>query len=174
MKKIQHIIVALFVCLFSFIGMEAQTYQTANSDTKLKSFNKKNAESNFLTNQAGNSNAQRMSGTNAGVFIAQIGNSNNINVVTTAVNNSIDIQQNGNRNNTFLQVDAETVVETVLQTGNNNSFLDFGSTARIHNLEVVQSGSNQNLVFHGGNSISERMNISMSGDSQTVIIRNFN
>jgi len=174
MKKIQHLAVALFVCLFSFVGMNAQTYTGTNSDTKLESFNKKNAENSFLTNQANNSSAQRMNGVNAGVFIAQIGNNNDINVTSTAVNNAIDIQQNGTGNNTFLSVDAQTVVETVRQNGDNNSFLDFGSTARIHNLEVVQSGSNQNLVFHGGNSISERMNIRMSGDSQSVIVRNFN
>lgn len=174
MKKFQHTIIALFVCLFGFTAVNAQTYSGTNSEAKLESFNKKNAESNFLTNQANNPNSQRMSGLNAGVFITQIGNSNNSRVTTTADNNSIAIQQNGNRNNTFLQVDAQTVVETVRQDGNDHSFLDFGSTARIHNLEVVQSGSNQNLVFHGGNSISERMNIRMSGDSQSVIIRNFN
>lgn len=169
MKTIFKIVLVVTVfCFSSFVT--AQTYDNADA-TSIAGFDNQAAQENFLTSQ--NETGTVATNSNS-VFISQIGDSNNILSVTESVDSKVTLIQNGNDNLTVLDLDANTLQQTVIQKGDNNSFLDYSPfKTDVRNATINQTGNNQNLTIFGSNSLSEKIKVAMKGQDQSVIIRNF-
>ena len=107
------------------------------------------------------------------LFIQQVGNYNQFTAETFSETSNIAAFQIGTQNTSYLHLRAFDIQGTLLQTGNENSFIHINSSVS-RNLQttVVQQGYNQNLLLLGGNSLSNTMKIAMRGNSQTIVVRN--
>ena len=169
MKKFFKILIVTCILISSNILL-AQTFGT--TENNLSSFDTQSSQENFLLNQSvANLNATTA---NNSIFIAQIGDNNDVVSITSAAESDINIIQNGNDNLTFLDVNSAKITETVIQNGNNNTVFDFSPfQTELKNTTINQTGNNQNLTMFGSNSLSDKIKISMQGQEQSIIIRNF-
>ncbi len=160
--------------LFTVVFASAQTYMGDNMPNSLDSFHSQDSQLNYLSSQSSVNN--ELSPVGNSLFITQTGDGNVINSNTVSQNSDIRLNQNGNDNNLDLKIRANTIVESVSQTGNGHNFVDYSTQGtNYHSGAVQQTGNNQNLSWYGNNSISEKLQVKMQGQlGQTVEVRNFN
>ncbi|MBP8793845.1 MAG: hypothetical protein KBH29_11760 [Lutibacter sp.] len=171
MKPIFKISIAVSMLFLSNL-VTAQTFKTTDAD-KIAGFNTQTSQQNFLLNQTIAVNENLMANSNS-VYVSQIGDNNSLRSTTKSLESNIVILQNGNLNNTVLELNSVKLTETVVQNGDNNTFLDFSLyKSDVRNATINQTGDNQNLTMFGSNSLSEKMKVSMQGQDQSIIIRNF-
>ena len=167
----------IILLLFTVIGLQAQTYNSGDSNTDLEGFQNTPAEISLLAGQNPQTLFRSPATATQGntVFINQIG-ANNQAVVNTQSNSSeINVVQNGAGNDVLLALSADRIEETVLQNGDNNGYLHVNPfRLNYQGAEIIQSGNNQNIEWFGGNTLSERLKITMQGESQSLIVRNYN
>ncbi|MCT8338519.1 hypothetical protein MG296_00495 [Flavobacteriaceae bacterium TK19130] len=168
---------AIVICMFIIsVGM-AQNDNSATETTELSSFDTNQSRLNFLASQE---NSQRANQNNAvqdenSVFIRQVGDYNTAVSRTQSQQSDVDIIQLGDRNYSYLNLNATTIENRVVQNGDDNIFMDFGVfRSQYHGTEVIQDGDNQTFTRFGSNSISEKLKVNMQGDDSSIIIRNFN
>jgi len=166
-----------FFVLFIFTLFGVTTFsQNANEQSSIaiaNSFDNKASELNYLANQGFQINETNL--LDNGVYVSQAGEGNTIFSNTTAETINLNLIQKGTFNEIALEVTAKDISETVIQDGNDNSFLDFSDNgALFHGAEILQVGNDQNLVWFGNNSIAERLKVTMRGEGKTVTVRNFN
>ncbi|WGD33870.1 hypothetical protein [Olleya sp. YS] len=171
MKTIYKFLIVVSI-LMSGNFITAQTFEATDDATDISGFETQSSQENFLLNQSATT-ASVTSSDNA-IFIAQIGDSNNLISNTTSTESNITVIQNGDENLTVLDINSTTLKETVIQNGDNNTFLDYSPfRSNLRNATINQTGNNQNLTMFGSNSLSEKIKISMQGQDQSIIIRNF-
>ncbi len=177
MKNIQRTVLALSVALFT-MAATAQTYKGSSSTSILDKLPSKAVELGYLSAQylqVQNANLETLAQASNKVFVNQIGSFNEVAVNATSAVSDISLIQNGNSNDINLQVDATNIRQSVIQEGDNHSFIDVSPfTSKLHDLEILQRGRNQGLVFFGENSISQKLKVTMQGQGQTITLRNFN
>ncbi|RAJ13249.1 hypothetical protein [Olleya aquimaris] len=168
----------LFKCLIvisilvSSSTITAQTFEAGNDTSDISGFDTQSSQENFLLNQSATSTT--VSTTDNAIYIAQIGDNNNLISTTTSRESTVTVLQNGDDNLTVLDINSTTLKETVIQNGDNNTFLDYSPfKSNLRNATINQTGNNQNLTMFGSNSLSEKIKISMQGQDQSIIIRNF-
>ncbi|MBZ0327232.1 MAG: hypothetical protein K8F54_06465 [Altibacter sp.] len=161
------IVLLISGCIFG------QTYTIGNSANGIDNAQSKAAKLSFLSSQViSPNNSNNVSASNS-VYILQVGNNNNVVSNTRSNYSDVNLFQRGNNNEVLLDVTALIIDENVLQLGNNNRFIDLSLKGTVlHNAAVLQKGQNQNLIWYGSNSISERMMVTMKGKNQTILIRN--
>jgi len=165
----------LLIVSMLFLGnmVIAQTFKTSDAAISISGPSKVFSQENVLSNQGIVTNQNLRTNSNS-VYLAQIGDNNNLRSTTKTLESNIVVVQNGNQNNTVLKLNSDNLMVTVLQNGNNNTFLDYSLLKTdIRNIEVNQTGDNQKLIMYGTNSLSEKIKVSMKGNSQNIIIRNF-
>ena len=98
---------------------------------------------------------------------------NSQNVIDLIYPNSINVTQIGDLNNISIISQKETMM-TVSQQGINNNilFLDNNRTDLTPNLKFESVGINNTITVFGVNSITENMGISIKGNDKTVIVEN--
>jgi hypothetical protein len=171
MKTIFKFIIAVSILISSNV-ITAQTFEATDNTDAISSFDTQSSQENFLLNQT--DTATSLASTENSVFIAQIGDNNDIVSITKSFESDISIVQNGNQNVTVLDLNSTKLAETVIQKGDNNTFLDYSPfKSDVRNATINQTGNNQNLTMFGSNSLSEKIKISMQGQDQSIIIRNF-
>ena len=171
MKTIFKFIIAVSILISSNV-ITAQTFEATDNTDAISSFDTQSSQENFLLNQT--DTATSFASTENSVFIAQIGDNNDIVSITKSFESDINIVQNGNQNVTILDLNSTKLTETVIQKGDNNTFLDYSPfKSDVRNATINQTGNNQNLTMFGSNSLSEKIKISMQGQDQSIIIRNF-
>lgn len=170
----------MFMLLFATLGVKAQTYTQTNRQVEMASFNSQNSQLNYLSNQNSKVTTNNTSNSNGNnIFISQTGDGNVVNSTTKSQNSDIRVIQNGIDNNTALNLEANIIHESVLQEGNNNSFIDYNlgaGSVDFHSGEIIQKGDNHNVEWYGGNSISEKLKVSQQGNGygKTILVRSFN
>ncbi|SFJ25044.1 hypothetical protein [Olleya namhaensis] len=171
MKTIFKFIIAVSILTSSSL-ITAQTFEATDNTDAISSFDTQSSQENFLLNQT--DTATSFASTENSVFIAQIGDNNDLVSITESFESDISIIQNGNQNVTVLDLNSTKLTETVIQKGDNNTFLDYSPfKSDVRNATINQTGNNQNLTMFGSNSLSEKIKISMQGQDQSIIIRNF-
>ena len=171
MKTIFKFIIAVSILISSNV-ITAQTFEATDNTDAISSFDTQSSQENFLLNQTDTTTS--FASTENSVFIAQIGDNNDIVSITKSFESDINIVQNGNQNVTVLDLNSTKLAETVIQKGDNNTFLDYSPfKSDVRNATINQTGNNQNLTMFGSNSLSEKIKISMQGQDQSIIIRNF-
>ncbi|PKG51527.1 hypothetical protein [Olleya sp. 1-3] len=171
MKTIFKFIIAVSILISSNV-ITAQTFEATDNTDAISSFDTQSSQENFLLNQT--DTATSFASTENSVFIAQIGDNNDLVSITESFESDISIIQNGNQNVTVLDLNSTKLTETVIQKGDNNTFLDYSPfKSDVRNATINQTGNNQNLTMFGSNSLSEKIKISMQGQDQSIIIRNF-
>lgn len=160
---------------FAFFGVTALAQNTneQSSVAIANSFDNKVSELDYLAKQGFQISEANL--LDNGVYVSQVGEGNTIFSDTTAETLNLNLIQKGTFNEIVLEVTAKDISETVIQDGNDNSFLDFSDNgALFHGAEILQVGNDQNLVWFGNNSISEKLKVTMRGEGKTVTVRNFN
>ncbi|MFT5964646.1 MAG: adenylate cyclase [Flavobacterium sp.] len=108
-----------------------------------------------------------------GVNIKQIGSYNSLKIYLKAESVAVSVVQNGTGNQLELEREANSIKQKVVQEGQNNSIKDFSIyTNNNVNIELIQQGNNQSILNYGSNSISENMKVVQSGNGAAVIIIN--
>lgn len=173
MKAIFKILVVITTLFLGNIVV-AQTFKTMNNtSSKISSFDTQSSQENFLLNQ-GNAIYENVTSDSNSIYVTQIGDNNNLGSTTKSLESNIVIIQDGNQNTTFLDLNSSKLTESVVQKGENNTFLDYSMfKSTIRNVEINQTGGNQTLTMFGSNSLSEKMKVSMQGQNQSIIIRNY-
>ncbi|WP_148311366.1 hypothetical protein [Nonlabens marinus] len=108
------------------------------------------------------------------VLIDQVG-VNNIGLISTTSNDSeISLFQSGTNNRAFIELNAKTIRENVVQIGNDNYFQDYSiHGAQLHTASIFQEGSYNKIISTGKNSLSERIEITQKGvGKEAYIIHN--
>ncbi|SFF07221.1 hypothetical protein [Flavobacterium xueshanense] len=143
-----------------------------NQNSSFLLFSKENLHlaSNTIKNQEdllGSKNLQR------DVMIQQIGSFNYVNANLKAKDINVSLVQNGIDNEIFMDKNANSIVQKIVQEGKSNYIKDFSLYVNYDiNMEIIQKGNNQNIQNYGTNSLSKNMKIIQSGNGASVIILN--
>lgn len=108
--------------------------------------------------------------------VTQIGNNNTIiTAVQTIGEKDLDYTQIGDTNNIQVISQNTNARQMIHQQGNQNNydFYNYNSFEQ-QNIQVIQNGNKQNIEVFGENSLSKDMKIIMNASDQSLIIRNFN
>ncbi|MGB6267379.1 MAG: hypothetical protein WBF67_00080 [Olleya sp.] len=171
MKTIFKFLIVISILISGNI-VTAQTFEATDAAADISGFETQSSQENFLLNQS--ASTTNVNATDNSIFIAQIGDSNDLISITTSTESDITIIQSGDENLTVLDLNSTTLKETVIQNGDNNTFLDYSPfKSDVRDATINQTGNNQNLTMFGSNSLSEKIKISMQGQDQSIIIRNF-
>ena len=107
------------------------------------------------------------------VMIQQIGSFNYVNANLKAKDINVALVQNGIDNEIFMDKNANSIVQKIVQEGQSNYVKDFSLYVNYDiNMEIIQKGNNQNIQNYGTNSLSKNMKIIQSGNGASVIIIN--
>ncbi|WP_438711446.1 hypothetical protein ACSTS3_01365 [Aquimarina muelleri] len=108
------------------------------------------------------------------VFIQQIGSGNNVISNIIAESSDIKIYQNGNQNDIEINESAREIEKNIIQSGTNNSVIDFSFNPNISTkLELIQDGNNLIFERFGSNELSKTLKFKMTGEARTIIVRSF-
>lgn len=109
----------------------------------------------------------------AGINIQQIGDLNKVTAILKSGETKVAIDQTGDRNQLFLDKNAKTITQNVVQRGDNNKISDFTLYTNYNvNMELIQKGDNQNIQNIGTNSLSKNMKITQTGNGASIILIN--
>ncbi|WP_433829116.1 hypothetical protein [Flavobacterium anhuiense] len=109
----------------------------------------------------------------SGIQIQQIGDLNKVNATLKSSQSKVYVEQNGDGNNVLIDKNGKSIVQSVLQQGDNNRLFDFTYKTNYDiNMEIVQKGDNQNIQNIGTNSLSKNMKITQTGNGASVILIN--
>lgn len=109
----------------------------------------------------------------AGINIQQIGDLNKVTAILKSRETKVAIDQTGDRNQLFLDKNAKTITQNVVQRGDNNKISDFTLYTNYNvNMELIQKGDNQNIQNIGTNSLSKNMKITQTGNGASIILIN--
>ncbi len=109
------------------------------------------------------------------VFLTQIGEFNQAQIVTRTENSDISLTQEGNFNNTSLNYTARTAFAELIQNGDYNAIED-----RVYqpgeniSLELTQNGDYLNFKRENVNQLTKSMKFTQTNASPSLIIRSFN
>ncbi|AUC77377.1 hypothetical protein [Olleya sp. Bg11-27] len=171
MKTIFKLLIAVSILISNNL-VTAQTFETTDTTNHISGFETQASQENFLLSQG--AATVNLTTTNKSIFIAQIGDGNDLISNSKSLESTIVIVQNGDENLAVLDLNSEKIQETVIQHGDNNTFLDYSPfKSDVRNATINQTGDNQNLTMFGTNALSEKIKISMQGQDQSIIIRNF-
>lgn len=108
-----------------------------------------------------------------GINIQQIGDLNKVTAILKSGETKVAIDQTGDRNQLFLDKNAKTITQNVVQRGDNNKISDFTLYTNYNvNMELIQKGDNQNIQNIGTNSLSKNMKITQTGNGASIILIN--
>ncbi|GHA28087.1 hypothetical protein GCM10007103_07010 [Salinimicrobium marinum] len=108
------------------------------------------------------------------IFIEQIGNNNRVNAQISSPNLDARFTQAGMGNEFSIDLNAEKVKYTLVQSGDNNYLLDHTfAPSRTVELSLQQNGNNNHVEKYGTNSITNKLEFNLTGDSKSLIIRSF-
>lgn len=109
----------------------------------------------------------------SGVQIQQIGDLNKSIAILKSNETKVAINQKGDGNQLFLDKNAKTITQNIVQQGDNNKISDFTLyTNHNVNMEIIQKGDNQNVQNIGTNSLSKNMKITQTGNGASIILIN--
>ncbi|MFH6943108.1 hypothetical protein [Flavobacterium sp. FlaQc-50] len=109
----------------------------------------------------------------SGVQIQQIGDYNTVNANLKATEVKVSVNQQGNGNELFLDKNAKTITQNIIQKGNDNAISDFTLHTNYKvNTQMIQNGDNQNIKSIGTNSMSKNMKITQTGNGASLILIN--
>jgi len=108
------------------------------------------------------------------VFIQQTGLANFTQINSFGIN-AISVNQEGNDNYVSIDTGNVSLVESIVQRGNNNSVISsYGNyTAAEVNSTIVQEGVGLSVLRIGTNSITEKIRINMEGTGREIIIKSY-
>ncbi|WP_426092504.1 hypothetical protein [Flavobacterium sp. DSR3-2] len=166
----------IVIMCVSFATVSFAQGTAVNNDYSQKSsfllFSKENLQlvSNTIKNQEdllGSKKLQR------DVMIQQVGSFNYVNANLKAKDINVALVQNGIDNEIFMDKNANSIVQKIVQEGQSNYVKDFSLYVNYDiNMEIIQKGNNQNIQNYGTNSLSKNMKIIQSGNGASVIIIN--
>ncbi|OMQ13663.1 hypothetical protein [[Flexibacter] sp. ATCC 35103] len=109
----------------------------------------------------------------SGIQIQQIGDLNQVTAVLKSNETKIAVDQKGDYNQLFLDKNAKTITQNIVQKGNNNKISDFTLYTNYNvNMEMIQKGDNQKIQNIGTNSLSKNMRITQTGNGASIILIN--
>ena len=176
MKAFKLFVLTILVSVACTVQGQTFSNGTAN-EIASESFSSQDGRTNFISTQDTQRSVAPLTTSQAdsSVLIAQIGSNNSIDANAVTGNGTLTVVQRGDDNTTYVDVTATELKSTVIQSGNNNNYLNFNVfNQEVNATEIIQNGNNQNLIRHGGNSISDKLKVTMQGQGQSVIIRSFN
>ncbi|NER18503.1 hypothetical protein [Spongiivirga citrea] len=138
----------------------------------------KRPDSGVFLSQVGLNTVSQFSADNAPtqnvVFIQQTGLAN-FSKISSSGNNAISVTQNGDNNYVSLDTGNVSLIENIVQLGNNNSVTSsYGTyTASQVNSQIFQDGVGLSVLRIGTNSITENLKINMEGTGREIIIRSY-
>ncbi|WP_338375236.1 hypothetical protein [uncultured Flavobacterium sp.] len=157
-----------------FTQMSFSQEKENNEDFKQYSSSLFNSEQNSLfvvSNMADKLNTVQFNQNS--INIQQIGDYNVIDANVNSENSKLFITQEGINNSVGLIKNTPELVQSISQTGNNNTISDLTYYTNYKvNMEMTQNGSNQNIQNIGTNSLSKDMKISQTGNGASIIIIN--
>ena len=169
------IILVWFLFILSQVGFSQEDQDKGFSESGSSIFNSKEKIANFLSDNYKNNKGISISdlAQQDGVQIKQIGDYNSVKANLKSDNIAVAISQKGNGNEFFIDKQAPSIQQRIVQEGQNNSIRDYTSYTRYEvNLEFVQRDNNQSIQNYGTNSISKEMKVNQSGNGASVIIFN--
>lgn len=109
------------------------------------------------------------------IYIQQVGSENTATANIRARRNSVQLFQIGNGNHSEIDVSGNEITHNLLQNGNDNLLLEYGSSPQL-DLErhIIQNGNGQGVVIFGSNSLTDNLILNVQGSSKSITIRNFN
>ncbi|WP_426064612.1 hypothetical protein [Flavobacterium sp. DSP2-3-1] len=166
----------IVIMCVSFASVSFAQGTAVNTDYSQKSsfllFSKENLHlvSNTIKNQEDLLGYKKMQ---RDVMIQQIGSFNYVNANLKAKDINVALVQNGSDNEIFMDKNANSIVQKIVQEGQSNYVKDFSLYVNYDiNMEIIQKGNNQNIQNYGTNSLSKNMKIIQSGNGASVIIIN--
>ncbi len=109
------------------------------------------------------------------VFLQQIGDLNNANVIVSANSSDISIIQNGNLNNAFLEYQVGTVITDIIQNGDGNVLSDIVNNPQQDvSLNIQQQGNYLTFERFGANELTKSLQFIQTEASPSIIVRSFN
>lgn len=109
----------------------------------------------------------------SGIQIQQIGDLNKVTAILKSNETKIAVDQKGDYNQLFLDKNAKTITQNIVQKGNNNKISDLTLYTNYSvNMEMIQKGDNQNIQSIGTNSLSKNMRITQTGNGASIILIN--
>jgi uncharacterized protein with PhoU and TrkA domain len=109
----------------------------------------------------------------SGIQIQQIGDLNKVTAILKSNETKIAVDQKGDYNQLFLDKNAKTITQNIVQKGNNNKISDLTLYTNYSvNMEMIQKGDNQNIQNIGTNSLSKNMRITQTGNGASIILIN--
>lgn len=165
------IVICLSFAYVSFAqGTAGNNQQNENSSFLLFSTENLHLVSNTIKNQEDLLVTKKLQ---RDVMIQQIGSFNYVNANLKAKDINVALVQNGIDNEIFMDKNANSIVQKIVQEGQNNYIKDFSLYVNYDiNMEIIQKGNNQNIQNYGTNSLSRNMKIIQSGNGASVIILN--
>lgn len=109
------------------------------------------------------------------IYIQQIGTNNSASATIYSKSKDVNLVQTGYTNQAKINLAGETVNHHVIQNGNNNLFLEYGNSPNLNiDRTIIQEGNNQGIVIFGSNALTDKLILNQQGSSKTISIRNFN
>jgi len=109
------------------------------------------------------------------VLLRQVGDFNQLNVVTQTRASDISVVQQGNDNRTSLEYNTNTAFARLAQFGNGNTIRDYVYNPEDDvSLELTQQGNNMYFERFGSNSLTKSLTLKQTEASPVIIIRSFN
>ncbi len=171
MKKI----ITIIFLITTLVTINAQTY-TEESEVENVLIGKKidpNILASFGITTFINPKNTEISGNS--VFLAQVGELNEVSIYTNTNSSEINIAQNGNFNKTDLNYTANTAVSELVQYGNYNLIRDFvNAPYEDISLNLIQDGNYLNFQREGVNQLTKSLKFRQTEASPSIIIRSFN
>jgi hypothetical protein len=173
-------IIVILLIFFNVIGLEkiqAQNYINSYIEEELESFQNKASTLNFLSSQNPfvNQNKNIAVSNSGSIFIEQIGSGNSLVANTRSKTSDFAFSQSGDTNTIYLDINATSISQNIIQTGSKNQFLNITTNLfGLHSAEIVQNGNNQDITLYGNNNLSNKIKIYMQGNDKSLIVRNFN
>ena len=175
MKLYGKIYLLLFFIFFTLKSMNSQTYAEKSEEEKVLSgetLDPTILASFGLTTTINPRNAEI---TGNSVFLRQIGELNEVNVLTNTQSSEINITQNGDYNKTDLRYSAKTAVSEIFQNGDYNKIQDFvNDPTQDISLDLLQEGDYLNFERQGVNELTKSLKFKQTQASPSIIIRSFN
>lgn len=133
-------------------------------------------ENSFLINQITIRNDKAMLQDQKQVYVTQIGD-DNILMSNLSYSSSSDVNymQIGNHNNIDILTKSQESNQTIDQIGDQNKYSNYNyNSTKVENINIIQKGNNQNIDVFGQNSMSQDLKITIIGSDKSLIIRNYN
>ena len=135
-------------------------------------FNSKETSLSVVSNM-NKKNSDTFNNQPSSVLIQQVGDFNKVIATLRSDETNVSVKQNGESNELFLDKDAKSITQTIVQQGDNNKITDFTlSTNYKVNTEMTQNGDNQNIQSIGTNSMSKNIKITQTGNGGSIILIN--